>query len=86
MPNPLVEYLSQLIISAVSKASHSQPRLKNGSINSLEPEKKNTHTHTHTPTHTRKHSKKKKKLSKFMAKYTLLFCTETQSSILVNVM
>ena len=81
MPNPLVEYLSLLIISAVSKASHSQPRLKNGSINSPEPEKKHTHTHTH------KHSKKKKKtLKKFMAKYTLLFCTETQSSILVNLM
>ena len=86
MPNPLVEYLSLLIISAVSKASHSQPRLKNGSINSPEPEKKHTHTHTHT--HTHKHSKKKKKkpLKKFMAKYTLIFCTETQSSILVNVM
>ena len=84
MPNPLVEYLSLLIISAVSKASHSQPRLKNGSINSPEPEKKHTHTHTHTHTQTLK--KKKKKLSKFMAKYTLLFCTETQSSILVNVM
>ena len=35
----------------VSEASNSQPRLKNGSINSLEPEKKtdkDTHTHTQT--------------------------------------
>ena len=74
MPNPLVEYLSLLIISAVSEASHSQPRLKNGSINSLEPEKKNRHRHTHTQT------------LKVYDKIHLIFCIETQDSILVKVM
>lgn len=40
MPNPLVDYLSLLIISAESEVSHSQPRLKNASVSSVEPEQK----------------------------------------------
>lgn len=40
MPNPLVDYLSLLIISAESEVSHSQPRLKNASVSSMEPEQK----------------------------------------------
>lgn len=40
MPNPLVAYLFLLIISAESEVSHSQPRLKNGSVSSMEPEQK----------------------------------------------
>lgn len=40
MPNPLVGYLSLLIISTVSEANHSQPQITNGSDSSLQPNQK----------------------------------------------
>lgn len=70
MPNPPVRYLSLLIISAVSKASHSQPGLKNQSASFLEPKLK----------------KKTQQNLKVYDKYTLIYCIESQGDILVKVM
>lgn len=72
MPNPLVGYLSLLIISTVSEASHSQLQITNGSDSSLQPNQE-------------KKGGGQGGISKFMVKYTFVYGIETQDSILARV-